>query len=139
MQEDLRVPAFQRKKRKPSLKTKAKKKPKKQKPAKLPKRKKQARIKRQRKKEIEPKKQKPAKKAIEVAFITHYFQTINVAVLALKKPIKLNDEISFENGHTQKVFSMQINHKEVSQAKKGESIGLKLSAVVEPKTKVFKI
>ncbi len=80
----------------------------------------------------------PTKK--EVGEITHYFDHISVAVVKLKNKIKQGDKILVE-GHTtnfeQAADSMQIEHKPVKEAKKGESIGLKVAEKVRPGDKVF--
>jgi len=82
----------------------------------------------------------PTKK--EIGKITHYFDHISVAVVDLKAPLKQGDKILVE-GHTtnfeQAVDSMQIEHKAVKEAKKGESIGLRVAEMVRPGDKVYKV
>lgn len=74
--------------------------------------------------------------------ITHYFSDIKVAVIKLNVPLKEGMTIRIEGGEStdfkQKVKSMQIEHKVVKSAKKGSSIGLKVSEVVRDGYKVFK-
>jgi putative protease len=74
--------------------------------------------------------------------ITHYFSKIGVAVIELNGVLKVGDEISIEGAATnvvQKVDSMQIEHKNVSQAKKGESVGMKVADKVREGDMVFKV
>ena len=72
--------------------------------------------------------------------VTHYYDKIGVAVLELLKPLKSGDTIMF-SGHgqefTQEVASLQIEHKEVKRAKKGESVGLKTDRKVKDGDKVY--
>lgn len=78
----------------------------------------------------------------EVGKIGHYYSKINVAVVELTGGLKVGDEISIEGTVTnfkQKVESMQIEHKEVKSAKKGQSIGLKVIERVREGDTVFKI
>ena len=74
--------------------------------------------------------------------ITHYFTNIGVAVIELEDTLKVGDEISIEGATTnitQKVDSMQIEHEKVDEAKKGDSIGLKVADRVREGDQVFKI
>ena len=75
-----------------------------------------------------------------VGKVSHYFDKVGVAVLSLSHDIKIGDEIHLV-GHqadfTQKVESMQIEHKQVSQAKAGDDIGLKVEQKIKPGTEVY--
>ncbi|MEM5798320.1 MAG: translation elongation factor-like protein [Candidatus Aenigmatarchaeota archaeon] len=77
-----------------------------------------------------------------VGTITHYFTNLGVAVVQLSDTVKKGDEISIEGATTnirQKIDSMQINKKPVEEAKKGQSIGLKVPDRVRENDKVYKI
>jgi putative protease len=77
-----------------------------------------------------------------VGKITHYFTNIGVAVIELEDTLKVGDEISVEGAttnFTQKIESMQIEHKDVEEAKKGDSIGLKVVDRVREGDHVFKV
>lgn len=82
----------------------------------------------------------PSKKMI--GEITHYFDHIGVAVVKLSDKIKVGERILVE-GHTtnfeQNIDSMQIEHKNVNEAKKGESVGLKVAEGVRAGDKVFRV
>ena len=75
--------------------------------------------------------------------ITHYFSDIEVAVINLTSPLKLKDTIRIVGGQEtdfeQNVISMQIDHKEVKLAKKGDSVGIKINEKVHEGYKVYKI
>jgi putative protease len=67
---------------------------------------------------------------VEVGRITHFFSKISVAVIELRKPLKVGDTIVVKGPTTdfeQPVESMQIEHKDVQKAEAGQSIGLKVA------------
>ena len=76
-------------------------------------------------------KKSSTKKPKPIGKITHYFSNINVAVVKVLSPIKVGDEIRIVGGEstdfTQKIVSMQADHKEIKKAKKGQSVGMKVS------------
>lgn len=65
---------------------------------------------------------------MEIGKVTHFFGKISVVVIELSSGLKVGDTIRF-SGHDvdfeQHVDSMQIDHKPVEEAHKGQSIGLK--------------
>jgi hypothetical protein len=75
-----------------------------------------------------------------VGEVTHFYDQIKVAVVILKKELRLGDTIEFL-GHgksfVQKVYSMQIEHEQVSAAKKGQVIGMKVAEPVKEKDLVY--
>ena len=78
-----------------------------------------------------PKKAAGAKKRIidakAIGIITHYFPHVQAAVVKLSAPLNLGDTIKLK-GHTtdftQTVTSMQIDRVPITQAQKGQEIGL---------------
>ncbi len=75
-----------------------------------------------------------------IGAITHYFSKIGVAVIELSGKINEGDNISIEGATTnvnQKIDSMQIEHKPVKTAGKGQSIGLKVVDRVREGDDVF--
>ena len=77
-----------------------------------------------------------------VGKITHYFTKIGVAVVELTDKLSVGDMISVEGPNTnfqQKIDSMQIEHKNIKTAKKGDSIGLKVIDRVRETDSVYKI
>jgi len=78
---------------------------------------------------------------VEVGRITHFFSKICVAVIELKKPLKVGDTIAVKGPTTdfeQAVDSMQIEHEIVKEAKAGQSIGLKVAQRVRETDMVYK-
>jgi putative protease len=83
------------------------------------------------------------KKEKPIGEITHFFSNIGVAVINLFSPLKQGVTIRIVGGQEtdfeQKIDSMQINHKEVKSAKKGDSVGMKVDEKVREGYKVFKV
>ncbi len=75
--------------------------------------------------------------------VNHYFEKIGVAVVDVLSPLKIGDEVRFVGGQStdfnQKIESMQADHKEVSKAKKGDCVGMKVLQKVREGYKLFKI
>ncbi len=85
---------------------------------------------------------KSALAALPVAEVTHYFPKVDAAVLKIKVgDIRIGDELRFK-GHTtdfaQKVTSMQIDHKSIEIAKKGDDLGLEVKTRVRAGDLVYK-
>lgn len=77
-----------------------------------------------------------------VGKVTHYFTKLEVAIVELSKKLLVGDEVSIEGASTnfrQKIKSIQIEHKNVKEAKKGDSIGLKVEERVREGDEVYKI
>lgn len=78
----------------------------------------------------------------KIGDITHYFDKINVAVVDVLAPIKVGDRIKIV-GHgqefEQEVTSIQIEHENIEEAKKGQSIGLKVDQPVKKGDEVYKV
>ena len=78
----------------------------------------------------------------QIGKIAHFFPKISVAVVELTGTLKVGDKISIE-GHggsfEQVVDSMQIEHEQLKEAKKGQSIGMRVSQPVKEGSLVFKV
>ena len=76
----------------------------------------------------------------EIGKITHFFDKIEVAVVKLNGKIKVGDKIHIKGQVTdfeQEIKSMQVEHKNIKQAKKGDDVGLKVDEEVRVNDKVF--
>jgi putative protease len=79
----------------------------------------------------------------KIGFVSNYFSKISVAAVEITDgTVSVGDTLHFL-GHTtdfeSRVHSMQIEHKSVTEVKKGDSVGIKLSEKVREKDKVYKI
>ena len=72
--------------------------------------------------------------------VIHYYDKIGVAVLKLKKPLKVGDLVKFiksDNEFQQTIESMQLEHKGVSKGKAGDEIAVKVDQEAKKGTLVY--
>jgi len=76
----------------------------------------------------------------ETGIVSTYFSHAEVAAIKLAGKLKVGDRIHIK-GHTtdfeQLVDSMQIDRKDVKEAKKGDEVGIKVNDRVRPNDKVL--
>ncbi len=79
----------------------------------------------------------------EIGFVSNYFSKISVAAVEITDgTVSVGDTLHFLGSTTDcesTVDSMQIEHKSVAEAKKGDSVGLKVSEKVRKGDRVYKI
>jgi translation elongation factor EF-1alpha len=77
----------------------------------------------------------------EIGKVLHFFDKIGVAVLKMSDRLKTGDKIRIESAEpfVQIVTSMQVNHKELKEAKKGDDIGLKVEGRCNDGDKVIRL
>ena len=74
--------------------------------------------------------------------VAHFYGKISVAVIELSGTLKVGDKIKFKRGEEafdQTVDSMQIEHEQIQEAKKGQAIGMRTAQPVHEGTEVFKV
>jgi translation elongation factor EF-1alpha len=85
---------------------------------------------------------KEAVQGKEIGKVTHYYSHLSVGIIELTDSVKVGNRIRIK-GHTtdisQNIDSMQIEHKNVTEARKGDLIGIKVTDKVHPNDKVYKI
>lgn len=79
----------------------------------------------------------------QIGYVSNFYKNISVAAIEIiNRSVSLGDKLHFR-GHTTDfeliVDSMQVDHKAVTEAKKGNSIGLKVPARVRRHDKVYKV
>ncbi len=79
----------------------------------------------------------------KIGFVSNYFSKISVAAVEITDgTVSVGDTLHFL-GHTTNfestVHSMQIEHKSVTEAKKGDGVGIKVLEKVREGDKVYKI
>ncbi|MEA3492792.1 MAG: hypothetical protein U9R38_00205 [Candidatus Margulisiibacteriota bacterium] len=90
-----------------------------------------------------PKKKAKAKAQAKeklIGNIEHFFSKISVAAIKLKSPLTVGDMIHIVGPHNdfiQRIDSIQIEHKGVQKAKKGQDIGFKVKNKVRVTDSVF--
>ena len=78
----------------------------------------------------------------KVGEITHYFTKIGVAVVDVTAPLKVGDRIAVKGMTTnfeQTVDSMQIEGKNIEEAKRGDDIGMKVADRVRKGDVVYRL
>ena len=79
---------------------------------------------------------------IEIGHVTHFYDHLCVAVLSLTEILKLGDKIHI-SGHstdlTQRVASLEVNRHSVEWVKPGEDVTLKVTGLVHPHDRVFRV
>lgn len=74
--------------------------------------------------------------------ITHYFGNIGVGIIGLTDSLRVGDKIHIKDSATdfeQTVNSMQVDHKDIGEAKSGDEVGVKLEQKVREGDSVYKI
>jgi translation elongation factor EF-Tu-like GTPase len=78
----------------------------------------------------------------KVGSITHFYSKASVAVVELTAPLNKGDKIVIRGSTTnieQIVDSMEIEHKQITNAQGGQSIGMKVSGHVRENDVVYKV
>ena len=78
----------------------------------------------------------------QIGKIIHFFDKIKVVVISLSAGLKVGDKIKIgknDKFSTLTVKSMQIEHKKLEKAKKGQEVGLKVRTAVRKGDLVFKV
>ncbi len=73
--------------------------------------------------------------------VISYYSHIGVAAIDLTGKIKLGDKIRIKGNTTdfvQEITSMQIEHEQVKEAGKGDSVGIKVDEKTRPGDMVYK-
>ena len=85
-----------------------------------------------------PKEESPGK---QIGEVTHFYSKIGVGIIKLADTLKVGDKIKIQGHSTdieQDVDSIQVDHKDVQDAKKGDVVGLKVTDKVREGDKVYK-
>jgi len=78
----------------------------------------------------------------EIGKVIHYFGKLQVAALKLSKALKAGDRIAIVGAHTeleQEVLSMQLDRNELSEARAGQEVAIKVNQKVREGDVVYKL
>jgi len=78
--------------------------------------------------------------AKQIGTVTHWYDKISVAVVKLTAKLTKGDKVKIKKGDEEfedTVTSLQIDHKDVSSAKKGDDAAIKLSQRAKEGAVVF--
>lgn len=76
----------------------------------------------------------------KIGAVIHFYDKILVAIVKLTAPLKSGATLKFKHGDnefTQTIDSMEMDHKQITTAKKGNEIGVKVKQLVKEKTEVY--
>ncbi len=80
---------------------------------------------------------------LKVGTVTHYYDKIGVAIVELNGTLSVGEKVKFVRGgedlFEEVVESIQVEHKKLDSAGKGDVIGLKANEAVKEGTEVFKV
>ncbi len=78
----------------------------------------------------------------KVGKITHYYDKIGVAVVELSDKLSVGDTIKISGGEVEFVMpvtSMQVEHEQIKNAKKGDVVGMKVDQPVHESDEVYRV
>jgi len=81
-------------------------------------------------------------KETKVGTISHYYDHIGVGVIKVSAKLAVGDKIHIKGKTTdfsQEVTSMQVEHQQIQEAKKGDAIGMKVDQEVREGDVVYKV
>lgn len=76
----------------------------------------------------------------EIGRVNHWYDRVSVAVLDLAGPLKVGDTVKVRSGEDEfeaTISSMQIDHKGVSSAKKGDEVAVQLPKKAKQGARVY--
>lgn len=77
-----------------------------------------------------------------IGAVTHYYSSIGVAIVKFSKAAKVGEEVHFKGATTdfvESIGSMQYDHKDISSAKKGQEVGIKVKNKVREGDEVLEV
>lgn len=78
----------------------------------------------------------------KIGKITHYYDKIQVAVVELSDNLAMGDKIKIAghgNEFTQTVSSIQVEHENLQEAKKGQTVGMKVDQEVKEGDEIYRV
>lgn len=81
-------------------------------------------------------------KEVKVGVVSHYYSHLGVAAVVMEGELAVGDTTHIK-GHTsdfmQKVESIQLEHKNVNKATKGEDVGIKVKEHAREHNVIYKV
>lgn len=77
----------------------------------------------------------------EIGAVKHYYSKISVAIIELSASLNVGEEVTIvgpKTEFTQKIGSMQVEHENITSAKSGDLVGLKVIEQVREGDRLFR-
>ncbi|MBI3088676.1 MAG: hypothetical protein HYY99_00205 [Candidatus Colwellbacteria bacterium] len=78
----------------------------------------------------------------QIGEVTHYYSHLGVAIVKFDRAVKVGETVRFK-GHTtdftETINSIQFDHNDVPEAKKGQEVGIKVSEKVRDGDQVLEV
>ena len=78
----------------------------------------------------------------ELGKVIHYFDRAMVAVIRLSDDLKVGETVKFvhgENEFTQTIDSMEIDHKKIQSAGRGEEVAMKVEQKTREGARIYRV
>ena len=78
----------------------------------------------------------------QIGEVTHYYSHLEVAIVKFSRKVKVGEAVHFKGATTDFVLtigSIQFDHKDIDEAKKGQEVGIKVSEKVRQGDKVCEV
>jgi len=78
----------------------------------------------------------------QIGEVTHYYSHLEVAIVKFSRKVKVGEAAHFKGATTdfvEKIGSIQFDHKDIDEAKKGQEVGIKVSEKVRQGDKVYEV
>ncbi len=78
----------------------------------------------------------------EIGEVTHYYSHLEVAIVKFSRKVEVGETVHFKGTTTDfvlKIGSIQFDHKDIDEAKKGQEVGIKVSEKVRQGDKVYEV
>ena len=78
----------------------------------------------------------------ELGKVIHYFDRAMVAVIRLSDDLKVGETVKFvhgENEFTQTIDSMEIDHKKIQSAGRGEDVAMKVEQKTREGARIYRV
>lgn len=83
---------------------------------------------------------KKSKEAEPIGVVTHFYGGLGVAIVKFKQSMKVGDRVRFKGATTdfeEAIQSMQYDHKDIKEAKKGQEVGIKVGEKVREGDEIY--
>ncbi len=78
----------------------------------------------------------------QIGEVTHYYSHLEVAIVKFSRKVKIGETVHFKGSTTDfvlKISSIQFDHEDIDEAKKGQEVGIKVSEKVRQGDKVCEV